>query len=128
MCDVESLRASGWSGYGVDKKTGTDLNTPHLFRGGPFDLVYSNYVLHFLRNKEQLFETAYNNLKDGGWFFVHTFHKTDENIKGFDESQIIRMLSKFVDTSTRIIELWDDEVRHKHWHVILEAVGKKPIM
>ena len=41
--------------------------------GSDYDIIFSNYVLHWIVQKEQMFSLAYNNLKAGGKFgFVAT--------------------------------------------------------
>lgn len=45
LFDVLGLKQLGWQCDGVDIKTGTDLENPYLSENGPYDLVYSNYVL-----------------------------------------------------------------------------------
>ena len=63
LSDIEYLKNKGWIYEGVDKNLGTDLEKLYISKNKPFDLVYSNYVLHFLKNKQQLINTAYKNLK-----------------------------------------------------------------
>jgi len=79
--DITDLKKLGWQGEGVDIKTGVDLEKFYQSKNKPFDLVYANYLLHKLKNKERLVKTAYNNLKKHGWFFIHTFNKSDPNGK-----------------------------------------------
>ena len=33
---------------------------------GPFDIIFSNYALHFMKNKKQVFNNMFNSLKAGG--------------------------------------------------------------
>lgn len=123
--DVNSLKERGWFVEGVDKKTGIDLNEPYISENKPFDLVYSNYVLHFLKNKQQLIDTAVDNLKKDAWFFLHTFDKSDENISGFDSEDVLKMMGDFKNITTRVFEVFDDEPGHNHWHKILEITAQK---
>lgn len=124
--DVECLKKEGWICEGVDKKNGIDLEQIYISKIKPFDLVYSNYVLHFLKNKQSLIDSAYENLKNNGWLFLHTFHKDDENIKNsLTEEEIKNMLKKFKNISTKIIDYLDKEPGHNHWHKILEVTAQK---
>ena len=123
--DIDTFKEKGWFGEGVDKKTGTDLNELYISKNKPFDLVYSNYVLHFLKNKQQLIDTAYQNLKTDGWLFLHTFDKSDEIIKGFSGKEIKSMLGNFKNISTRVFGVYDNEPGHNHWHKILEVIAQK---
>jgi SAM-dependent methyltransferase len=68
--DVACLKYLGWKVKGVDKKTGIDLEKPLLFRQRPFNLVYSNYVYHFIKNKPVFVQTVLDNLKPNGWMFL----------------------------------------------------------
>ena len=77
--DVACLRQLGWKCEGADIKTGVDLEKLYKSKSSPFDLVYSNYVLHKLKSRKQLIQTIYDNLKNGGWVFIHTFDKSDSN-------------------------------------------------
>lgn len=124
--NVACLRQLGWKCEGVDKNMGVNLEKPYESKNKPFDLVYSNYVLHKLTNKEQLVRTAYNNLKDGGWFFLHTFDKTDLNSNsGLSEDYVRNLLTKqeFKNVKTSVFDYYDNE--HGHWHRILEVTGYK---
>jgi len=125
--DIKYLKKEGWICEGVDKKNGIDLEQIYISKIKPFDLVYSNYVLHFLKNKQSLIDSAYKNLKNNGWLFLHTFHKSDENIKnGLTEEEIIKILNnKFKNISTKIIDYLDKEPKHNHWHKILEVTAQK---
>ena len=48
--DTKDLTRLDWVCDGVDLKTGTDLNFPYLSTQAPYDLVYSNYVIHKLKS------------------------------------------------------------------------------
>lgn len=126
--DVVCLKQLKWKCEGVDIKMGVDLEKKFKSKNKPFDLVYSNYVLHKLRNKKQLIQTIYNNLKEGGWFFVHTFDQSDKNSKS-DLSQVYleKLLIKqgFKKIKTKLFNRYDNDEGHKHWHKILEATGQK---
>lgn len=126
--DVACLKQLGWVCSGVDKLTGTDLEKKYLSPKKPFDLVYSNYVIQKLKNPEQLVETAYNNLKSGGWIFLHTFDKTDKQSKSkLDKKQLAAMLKKqgFSGIEARVLDFYDNDPGHNHWHKILEIFAKK---
>jgi hypothetical protein len=47
--DITCLKQLGWKCVGVDKNTGVDLEKLLISPKRPFDLVYSNYVLHKLK-------------------------------------------------------------------------------
>ncbi len=79
--DVACLRQLGWKCEGVDIKTSTDLEKYFLSKNSPFDLVFSNYVIHKIKNKEQFIKTIFGNLKKDGWMFIHTFDRKDKNSK-----------------------------------------------
>ena len=123
--NVESIKKKGWVCEGVDKNKGVDLNELYISKIKPFDLVYSTYVLHFLKNKQQLIDTAYQNLKEDGWLFLQTFDKSDENIKGFTKEEVTGMLKDFKNISTRVFSIYDDEPGHDHWHQIMEVTAQK---
>lgn len=124
--DIKDLQIKGWICEGVDKKTGVNLEQIYISDKKPFDLVYSNYVLHFLKIKQNLIDTAYENLKKDGWLFLHTFHKSDENIKnGLDEKEIKIMLKRFKNISIKVFDFFDNETGHNHWHKIMEAIAQK---
>lgn len=126
--DVACLKQLGWQCEGVDLTMGVDLEKHYLSKNRPFDLVYSNYVLHKLKNKEQLLRTVYDNLKNEGWFFMHTFDKSDTNSKSKLTASALQKLLKslnFKNTEVRVFSYYDNDDGHKHWHKILEAIGQK---
>jgi cyclopropane fatty-acyl-phospholipid synthase-like methyltransferase len=126
--DVACLKQLGWKCEGVDIKTDVDLEKYFLSKEYPFDLVFSNYVIHKLNNEKQLIKTIFCNLKKDGWFFIHTFDKKDKNSKStLTANDLQKILSKqgFKDIETRVFSYYDNEEEHKHWHKILEATGKK---
>ena len=126
--DITDLKKLGWQGEGVDIKTGVDLEKPYQSKNKPFDLVYSNYVLQKLKNKEQLIKTAHDNLKKHGWFFIHTFDKSDPNGKSDLTADFLKKLLErqgFKNITAKIFDFYDDEAGHKHWHKILEGGAQK---
>jgi SAM-dependent methyltransferase len=127
--DVKALEHRGWICDGIDFNTGVDLEFPFESEHGPYDLVFSNYVMHKIRNKHHFLQTISKNLKPGGWAFIHTFDASDESgpSSGITESSIRRMLGEngFGDVQTKLIRFFDDEEGHHHWHVILEAFCRK---
>ncbi len=126
--DVNYLKQKGWLCEGVDKNDGVDLEKLYISNMKPFDLVYSNYVLHFLRNKKQLISSAYENLKKRGWLFIHAFEKSDKHIKkGITKKEVQKMLRqfKFKNVSVRIFDYYDNEPKHNHWHRIIEISAQK---
>jgi len=126
--DVACLKQLGWKSDGVDIKTGVDLEKDYEAKNKPFDLVYSNYVIHKLKNRKQLIQTIYNNLKNDGWFFIHTFDQSDKNSKS-DLSKVYlkKLLTEqgFKNINTKVFSFYDNDEGHKHWHKILEATGQK---
>ncbi|PIR68514.1 hypothetical protein COU49_00525 [Candidatus Nomurabacteria bacterium CG10_big_fil_rev_8_21_14_0_10_35_16] len=126
--DVACLKQLKWECRGVDLKTGINLEKIYKSKDKPFDLVYSNYVLHKLKNKKHLIQTIYTNLKRGGWFFIHTFDQSDPNSTSNisrDYLQKILIEQKFKKIKIKLFNYYDNEENHKHWHKILEAVGQK---
>ena len=127
--DVEGLKTIGWKVEGVDKEKGVDLNNPYVAIE-PVDLVYSNFVIQFIENKEVFLKTCFNNLKEGGWLFIQTFDESDEIMKKkFKEEELRNLLSSyFKDIKIEKFKYFDDQDGHNHWHVILEATGRKKII
>ncbi|MCD4705753.1 class I SAM-dependent methyltransferase [bacterium] len=124
--DVKCLRKAGWECEEVDKNIGVDLEKQYISDKKPFDLVYSNYVLHFLKNKQQLVDTAYKNLKNNGWLFLHTFDQSDKVCKSdLTEKAVRNMLKDFKNVSIKVFSFYDDNIGHKHWHRIIEATAQK---
>jgi len=126
--DVSYLKQLKWNCDGVDITTNVDLEKPFESKNRPYDLVYSNYLLHKLKNKDQLIKTIYNNLKDDGWFFIHTFDKSDSfGTSDLSDIKLKKILTKqgFTKIKTKIFRYYDNEEGHKHWHKILEATGQK---
>lgn len=126
--DVACLKQLGWKCEGIDIKTGIDLEEPYKSKNKSFDLVYSNYVLHKLKNKKQFIQTIYDNLKNGGWVFIHTFDKSDSNSTSkLSRDYLQKLLADqgFKNIKIRLFSYYDNEESHKHWHKILEAIGQK---
>jgi len=126
--DVARLEQLGWKCEGVDIKTGVDLEKNYEAKNKPFDLVYSNYVLHKIKNKKQLIQTIYDNLKNGGWFFIHTFDQSEKkNSSDLSRAGLQKLLTEqgFKNVKIKLFSYYDNEKNHKHWHKILEATGQK---
>lgn len=126
--DVACLRYLGWKCEGVDKLTGVDLEKAYKPKKAPFDLVYSNYVLHKIKNKKLFIKTAHDNLKKGGWLFVHTLDKSDKSTRfGIDKKEIMNILISqgFTDIKSETFGFFDNDPRHKHWHRLLEISARK---
>src|SRR3989344_2227566 len=120
--DVASLKQLGWRCEGVNIKTGIDLKKPYESKNKPFDLVYSNYVLQKLKNKKQLIQTIFNNLKNCGWFFIHTFDKSDANsTSDLSCDYLKKMLNEqgFKKIKIKLFNHYDNDEGHKHWHKVL---------
>src|SRR3989344_77939 len=110
------------------KKPGVNLEKYFLSKKHPLDLVFSNYVIHKIKDKEQFIKTVFDNLKKDGWFFIHTFDKKDKNSRSIltaDSLQKILSKQGFKNIRVRLFNYYDNEEGHKHWHKILEATGKK---
>jgi trans-aconitate methyltransferase len=126
--DISYLKYLGWECEGVDRINNIDLEKPYKSINSPFDLVYSNYVLQKIKNKETFVKTAYNNLKNGGWLFIHTFDKTDRNSHSNLDRKVLKNLLKnerFTDIKTNVFSFYDNNLGHKHWHKILEVSARK---
>jgi len=126
--DVACLKQLGWKCEGVDIKTGVNLEKYFLSKKHPLDLVFSNYVIHKIKDKEQFIKTVFDNLKKDGWFFIHTFDKKDKNSRSvLTEYELLKILSEqdFKNIKTRVFNYYDNEEGHNHWHKILEAIGQK---
>lgn len=129
LVDVNGLKHLGWEALGVDLKTGVDLEKPFLSDAAPFDLVCSNYVLHKLIERMVLIRTAYENLKPGGWLFLHTFDASDtQSASDLTVEKIGGLLSNsgFVKIAAEVVDRYDDEAGHDHWHRVLQAIAQKP--
>lgn len=127
MSDVEGLESQGWICEGVDIRTGVDLNEVFYSTKAPFDIVASNYVLHLLKNKDNIVKTAYKNLKNGGWFFFHVLDKEDLNTKnGIKKKEVKELFERYFDNiSIKTINVYDNEPGHNHWHKLIEVTGRK---
>lgn len=125
--DVACLKQLGWEAYGVDKISGTDLEKVYISPLKPFDVVYSLYVIHFLKNRYALAESAYKNLRSGGYFFVHTFTRDKNSSSDLDEESLRKILESvgFSEIEIKVEKFYDNEVNHKHWHNILQAIAIK---
>ncbi|OGY93726.1 MAG: hypothetical protein A2406_04130 [Candidatus Komeilibacteria bacterium RIFOXYC1_FULL_37_11] len=126
--DVDHLRQLNWICEGVDINNGVDLEKYFLSSNYPFDLVFSNYVIHKIKNREQFAKIIFDNLKKDGWFFIHTFDKTDENSQSvLTEGYLYEILSNqgFRNIKTKVFSFYDNQENHKRWHKILEATGQK---
>ena len=109
--DVSFLKTHGWDCEGADLITGTDLEKPFLAKHKPFDLVYANYVLQKIENQTQFLETMFQNVKEGGWIFIHTFDKTDpNNLSKLTSATLKKMLAQqgFKKIKTKIFRFFDD--------------------
>jgi len=126
--DVACLKQLGWKCNGVDIKTGVNLEKAYTSRNKPFDLVYSNYLLHKLKNRKQFIQTIYNNLKTNGWFFIQTFEQSDPNSSSDISKKYLQKIlteQKFKNIKIKLFNYYDNDEGHKHWHKILEATGQK---
>jgi len=94
----------------------------------PFDLVYSNYLLHKLKNKEVLIQTAYDNLKNGGWLFINAMDKSNKtsfsDITAPEMEKILRKIG-FKNIYSKKISFFDNAFGHRHWHKVLQITASK---
>ena len=125
--DVEGLSAIEWDATGIDRKE-ANLEKPYQGRK-QYDLVYSNYVLMFINNKEIFINTIYNNLKSNGNVFLHVLSDQDSTLKnGLSEKKLINLFSKkFINIKIIKRKIWDDEPGHNHWHHVLELTAQKEV-
>ncbi len=126
--DINYLKKVKWDCEGVDIRTGIDLEKYFLSENRPFDLVFSNYVIHKIKNREQFVKTIFDNLKKDGYFFLQTFDNEDENsTSDLTKNFLKEILSKqgFESIEVKVFGHYDNENGHEHWHKILEASGKK---
>jgi SAM-dependent methyltransferase len=126
--DVNELNELGFACKGVDLKTGVDLEKPYLSGQAPFDCVSSNFVLHFLKNKKALIESAFNNLKSGGYFFFQDLERSDLTTDMYfykDEMKHLIEDCGFKIIKTRKFKFFDDKPDHMHWHDIIEIIAQK---
>jgi len=126
--DVACLKQLGWDAHGVDKLTGTDFEKSFLSDKRPFDLVYSNYTLHKITNKEVFIKTAFNNLKVGGWLFINAMDKSNKtsisNITAKGMREVLKKMG-FKNISTKTISVFDNAIGHRHWHKVLQITATK---
>ena len=54
----------------IDYVSGNDASFPE----GPYDLVFANFVIHWVSDKDALFKRMYQSLKPGGRFAFTTFN------------------------------------------------------
>lgn len=126
--DVDRLTKIGWDCEGVDLKTGTNLEERFMSKNAPFDLVYSNHVLHFLTDKKNLIKSAYDNLVDDGWFFFQDMERSVlTNAMYLPEPEMKKLIEHigFKIISAEKFDFFDDKPNHMHWHTIIEIHAKK---
>jgi SAM-dependent methyltransferase len=125
--DVACLKQLGWEAHGVDKISGVDLEKVYVSPLKPFDIVYSLYVIHFLKNRLALAQSAYKNLRSGGYFFVHTFTRDENSSSDLNEESLRKILEDagFSEIEMKVEKFYDNEIGHKHWHNILQAKAFK---
>ena len=51
----------------IEYVSGNDATFPE----GPYDLLFANYVIHYVADKNALFGRVYQSLKSGGWFVCY---------------------------------------------------------
>jgi len=122
--DIRGLEKIGWLVKGVDLPE-FDLNNSYKSEL-EFDLIYSNFVIQFIKNKDIFVDSCFNNLKKGGWLFVQTFDKSDEVMKDsqkFSEQELSDLISKKFNF-IKIVGYKIFDEKHNHWHVILQATAR----
>jgi len=126
--DVKKLIALGWLAKGVDLKIGIDLNKIYISESKPYDLVYSCFVLQFIKNKDTFIKNAYNNLKGGGSFYLLAMHKFDKQCTSdltISSLNILLKNNKFKIISIRLFGHYDADPTHQHWHKLIEVIANK---
>lgn len=126
--EVDYLNTNGWQCDGVDKKIDIDLENPYLSPKAPLDLVYSCYVLQFIKNKRVFVKTVYDNLRTGGRFYILAMHKFDKICKSNLTIDLIKKLLTdrgFKNVKIKLFDHYDKHPNHKHWHRVLEVCGEK---
>jgi len=126
--DINYLSKLNCECEGVDIKTGIDLEKYYLSEKNPFNLVFSNYVIHKIKNKKQFVKIIFENLIYNGWFFIHTFDKEDKTCHcGLTEYslKIFFIECGFKKIKTKVFDYYDNEQNHNHWHKVLQVTGQK---
>jgi hypothetical protein len=126
--EVKKLEELGYEVEGVDLNIGVDLNKPYLSKNLPRDLVYSCFVLHYLNRKQTLIETAYNNLSQGGLFFLQDIERDGFTSDMYLTKKEIENLIKsggFEIIESNIADYYDEKPEHKHWHKIVTVCARK---
>lgn len=126
--DMQGLGAMGWTCFGVDLKTGINLEYSYHSDHRPFDLVYSCFVLHKLVSPRTLVSTAFDNVRPNGFVFIQTFDASDSNSQStLTEDSLVHLLNDvgLIDVTTRLLRHYDSDPGHQHWHIILEACGRR---
>ena len=67
--DIERIKAAQEIYGGFDSLYFEEGST-EKFQEGPYDIVFSNVVLHWVSDKETAFKNVYNSLKPGGIFAI----------------------------------------------------------
>jgi trans-aconitate methyltransferase len=126
--DLQELKYEGWEVEGVDLPD-FDLNYFYKSEKAPFDLVYSNFVIQFIQNKDNFIKTCYHNLSPGGWLVIQTMDEEDEIMptdKKMNKHQLERLLEKkFIEINTKKYSVFEENPGHNHWHMVLFCQAKK---
>jgi tRNA (cmo5U34)-methyltransferase len=80
------------------------------YHGGPFDIIYSQMVLHHIRDTRDILQKFFHLLKPGGILAIAdlytedgSFHDGDPNVhKGFDPENLVSVLSSLGFHNSRI--------------------------
>lgn len=124
--DVACLRHLGFRADGVDRND-CDLNCDYK---GKFlyDLVYSNYVLPFIKNYSNFANIMAKNLVDNGKIFIATFSNKDEILGGLTiskEELVVLFSKKFEYIKIDEYHHYDNSFGHAHFHELLILTAKK---
>ena len=124
--DINNLKHLGWDTEGVNLPE-VDLNFFYKSKK-KFDLIYSNYVLQFIKNKDEFLKTCYNNLKKGGYLFISTFDKSDKVLKNtFEKQDLFDIFNKyFINIKIEKTKIKDNhEPIGSHNHIVLVLTARK---
>lgn len=103
-----------------------DLDEPYLSPRAPFDVVYSNFVIHKLKQPAVLLETAFVNLRSGGTVFIQTFGESDPiSSSTLTPALLKKLATETGEVRTDVFDFYDEEPGHGHTHRVLELVAVK---
>ncbi len=124
--DVEGLKDLGWEEIGIDLPE-NDLNEPYISTKKA-DFICSFSVLQFIKDRKMFAKNISNNLKDGGYFLVQTFSKSDDVFgekRGMTKEELLDIFKDFHSIETWEERVFDDHPGHNHWHQLIFISGQK---